>query len=58
MSTALSIIEASSPGSDIAFRKELTIINNIVAECDKEIALMHEVHDYVYGDDRYQMINR
>ncbi|MCV5744482.1 DNA modification methylase, partial [Escherichia coli] len=38
--------------------KEMNVIHDIVAECEKEIAFMHQVHDFVYGDERHNMINR
>ncbi|WP_275183456.1 DUF4942 domain-containing protein [Citrobacter freundii] len=58
MNTALSIIDAISPNTDIDYRQEMNVIHEIVAECEKEIAFMHQVHDFVYGDERHNMINR
>ncbi len=34
------------------------VIHEIVAECEKEIVFMNQVHDFVYGDERHNMINR
>lgn len=34
------------------------VIHEIVAECEKEIVFMNQVHDFVYGDERHSMINR
>ena len=56
MSTAVSILESSAGAVD--FRKEMNVIHDIVAECEKEIALMNQVHDFVYSHDRVSMINR
>ncbi len=36
----------------------MNVIHEIVAECEKEIAFMYQVHDFVYGDERHNMINR
>jgi hypothetical protein len=36
----------------------MNVIHDIVAECEKEIALMNQVHDFVYSHDRVSMINR
>lgn len=58
MNTALSIIDAITPNTDIDYRQEMNVIHEIVAECEKEIAFMHQVHDFVYGDERHNMINR
>ncbi|ENK3133359.1 DUF4942 domain-containing protein [Escherichia coli] len=58
MNTALSIIDAITPNTDIDYRQEMNVIHEIVAECEKEIAFMHQVHDFVYGDERHSMINR
>lgn len=58
MSTALSIVDDISLNTEIDYRQEMNVIHDIVAECEKEIAFMHQVHDYVYGDERHQMINR
>lgn len=58
MNTALSIIDAFTPNTDIDYRQEMNVIHEIVAECEKEIAFMHQVHDFVYGDERHNMINR
>lgn len=58
MNTALSIIDAITPNTDIDYRQEMNLIHEIVAECEKEIAFMHQVHDFVYGDERHNMINR
>jgi hypothetical protein len=58
MNTALSIIDAITPNTDIDYSKEMNVIHEIVAECEKEIAFMHQVHDFVYGDERHNMINR
>lgn len=56
MSTAISIIENTAGAVD--FRKEMNVIHNIVDECEREIALMNQVHDFVYSDERVSMINR
>ena len=53
MNTALSIIDAITPNTDIDYRQEMNVIQEIVAECEKEIACMHQVHDLVYGDERH-----
>lgn len=58
MNTALSIIDAFTPNTDIDYRQEMNVIHEIVVECEKEIAFMHQVHDFVYGDERHSMINR
>lgn len=47
-----------TPNTDIDYRQEMNVIHEIVAECEKEIAFMHQVHDFVYGDERHSMINR
>lgn len=57
MSTAISIIESNS-ASAVDFRKEMNVIHDIVGECEREIALMRQVHDFVYSGDRVSMINR
>lgn len=44
--------------STIDYRQEMNVIHEIVAECEKEIAFMYQVHDFVYGDERHNMINR
>ncbi|PLI49382.1 DNA modification methylase [Klebsiella pneumoniae] len=56
MSTAISIIENTANAVD--FRKEMNVIHDIVAECESEIALMNQVHDFVYSGSRVSMINR
>ncbi|HHT4259155.1 TPA: DUF4942 domain-containing protein [Klebsiella variicola] len=56
MSTELSVID-SAPGA-IDFRKEMGVIHDIVDECEREIALMNQVHDFVYSGERVSMINR
>lgn len=56
MSTAISIIENTASGVD--FRKEMNVIHDIVGECEREIALMNQVHDFVYSGERVSMINR
>ncbi|MBR7498503.1 DNA modification methylase, partial [Klebsiella pneumoniae] len=33
--------------------KEMNVIHAIVAECEKGIAFMHQVHDFTYGDERH-----
>lgn len=43
MNTALSIIDAITPNTDIDYRQEMNVIHEIVAECEKEIAFMHQV---------------
>ena len=58
MNTALSIIDAFTPNTDIDYRQEMNAIHEIVVECEKEIAFMYQVHDFVYGDERHNMINR
>ena len=58
MSYALSVIESSKPAGAIDLRTEMTVIHDIVAECDKEIAFMNQVYDFVYQGDRMGMINR
>ncbi|MCJ8406432.1 hypothetical protein MOO16_19185 [Escherichia coli] len=44
MNTALSIIDAFTPNTDIDYRQEMNVIHEIVVECEKEIAFMHQVH--------------
>ncbi|HAW7526303.1 TPA: hypothetical protein JLG99_004515 [Escherichia coli] len=44
MNTALSIIDAITPNTDIDYRQEMNVIHEIVAECEKEIAFMHQVN--------------
>lgn len=56
MSTAISIIENTAGAVD--FRKEMNVIHDIVDECEREIALMNQVHDFVYSGERVSMINR
>lgn len=56
MSTAISIIENTANAVD--FRKEMNVIHDIVGECEREIALMNQVHDFVYSGERVSMINR
>lgn len=56
MSTAISIIENTAGAVD--FRKEMNVIHDIVEECEREIALMNQVHDFVYSGERVSMINR
>ncbi|HBT4799495.1 TPA: DUF4942 domain-containing protein [Klebsiella pneumoniae] len=56
MSTAISIIENTASAVD--FRKEMNVIHDIVGECEREIALMNQVHDFVYSGERVSMINR
>lgn len=56
MSTAISIIEKTAGAVD--FRKEMNVIHDIVEECEREIALMNQVHDLVYSGERVSMINR
>lgn len=56
MSTAISIINNTAGAVD--FRKEMNVIHDIVAECESEIALMNQVHDFVYSGSRVSMINR
>ena len=58
MSTALSVLESFASNTGIDHSKEMNVIHDIVAECEKEIAFMHQVHDFVYGDERHNMINR
>ncbi|WP_373879304.1 hypothetical protein [Klebsiella variicola] len=58
MSTALSVLESFASNTGIDHSKEMNVIHEIVAECEKEIAFMHQVHDFVYGDERHNMINR
>ncbi|EHF2369861.1 DUF4942 domain-containing protein [Salmonella enterica subsp. enterica serovar Oranienburg] len=58
MNTDLSIVDTSSTNAHIEFRHEMGIIHEIVAECEKEIVFMNQVHDFVYGDERHNMINR
>lgn len=58
MSTALSVLESFASNTGIDHSKEMNFIHDIVAECEKEIAFMHQVHDFVYGDERHNMINR
>ncbi|WP_162816126.1 DUF4942 domain-containing protein [Escherichia coli] len=58
MNTALSIIDSITPDTGIDYRQEMNVIHEIVAECEKEIAFMNKVHDFVYGDERHNMINR
>ncbi|MEZ7000904.1 hypothetical protein [Klebsiella variicola] len=58
MSTALSVLESLASNTGIDHSKEMNVIHDIVAECEKEIAFMHQVHDFVYGDERHNMINR
>ncbi|EIQ6807646.1 hypothetical protein LVO26_004361 [Escherichia coli] len=58
MNTALSIIDSITPDTGIDYRQEMNVIHEIVAECEKEIAFMNKVHDFVYGDERHSMINR
>ncbi|HBL6736666.1 TPA: DUF4942 domain-containing protein [Klebsiella oxytoca] len=56
MSTAISIIENTANAVD--FRKEMNVIHDIVGECEREIAMMNQVHDFVYSGERVSMINR
>ncbi|MGK2894987.1 DUF4942 domain-containing protein [Klebsiella michiganensis] len=56
MSTVISIIENTAGAVD--FRKEMNVIHDIVEECEREIALMNQVHDFVYSGERVSMINR
>lgn len=56
MSTAISIIENTANAVD--FRREMNVIHDIVGECEREIALMNQVHDFVYSGERVSMINR
>ncbi|EIQ2385648.1 DUF4942 domain-containing protein [Salmonella enterica] len=58
MNTDLSIVDTSSTNAHIEFRHEMGVIHEIVAECEKEIVFMNQVHDFVYGDERHSMINR
>ncbi|ENR6171554.1 DUF4942 domain-containing protein [Salmonella enterica] len=58
MNTDLSIVDTSSTNAHIEFRHEMGVIHEIVAECEKEIVFMNQVHDFVYGDERHNMINR
>ncbi|MCE3771852.1 DUF4942 domain-containing protein [Escherichia coli] len=58
MNTALSIIDDANSNTAIDYRQEMNVIHEIVAECEKEIAFMYQVHDFVYGDERHNMINR
>ncbi|HBL8906946.1 TPA: hypothetical protein LTW67_004349 [Escherichia coli] len=58
MNTALSIIDDANSNTAIDYRQEMNVIHEIVAECEKEIAFMYQVHDLVYGDERHNMINR
>ncbi|BEA70632.1 hypothetical protein VEE34_45130 (plasmid) [Escherichia coli] len=58
MNTALSIIDDTNSNTAIDYRQEMNVIHEIVAECEKEIAFMYQVHDFVYGDERHNMINR
>jgi len=58
MTTALSIIDDTNSNTAIDYRQEMNVIHEIVAECEKEIAFMYQVHDFVYGDERHNMINR
>lgn len=58
MTTALSITDTFKTSSEVDYRKELNLIHKIVEECEREIAFMRQVHDYVYGDERHKMINR
>ena len=56
MSTAVATISSTTGAVD--FRKEMNVIHDIVAECENEISLMNQVHDFVYSSDRVSMINR
>ena len=58
MNTALSVLESFASNTGIDHSKEMNVIHAIVAECEKGIAFMHQVHDFVYGDERHNMINR
>ncbi|EHW2908386.1 DUF4942 domain-containing protein [Escherichia coli] len=58
MNTALSIMGDANSNTAIDYRQEMNVIHEIVAECEKEISFMYQVHDFVYGDERHNMINR
>lgn len=58
MNTALSIMDDASSNTAIDYRQEMNVIHEIVTECEKEISFMYQVHDFVYGDERHNMINR
>lgn len=58
VTTSLCVLDSVKTDTAIEFRSELTVINEIVAECENEIALMHTVYDFVYGTERHHMINR
>ncbi|WBM72969.1 DUF4942 domain-containing protein (plasmid) [Buttiauxella sp. WJP83] len=58
MNADLSTIDSINSNTDIDYRQEMNVIHEIVDECEKEIAFMHQVHDFVYGDKRHEMINR
>lgn len=47
MNTALSIIDAFTPNTDIDYRQEMNVIHEIVVECEKEIAFMHQVAPFI-----------
>ena len=53
MSAALSVLESLASNTGIDHSKEMNVIHDIVAECEKEIAFMHQVHDFTYGDERH-----
>ncbi|MER4653354.1 hypothetical protein J9B12_28585, partial [Klebsiella pneumoniae] len=53
MSTALSVLESFASNTAIDHSKEMNVIHAIVAECEKGIAFMHQVHDFTYGDERH-----
>ena len=58
MSNSLSIIESTSMAGAVDLRKEINVIHEIVEECDREIAQMNQVYNFVYSNDRVSMINR
>ncbi len=55
MNTALSIIDDANSNTAIDYRQEMNVIHEIVAECEKEIAFMYQVRDFVYGDERSRL---
>lgn len=42
MSAALSVLESFVSNTGIDHSKEMNVIHDIVAECEKEIAFMHQ----------------
>ncbi|VDA16209.1 hypothetical protein BANRA_05091 [Klebsiella pneumoniae] len=52
MSAALSVLESLASNTGIDHSKEMNVIHDIVAECERD-RVHAPVHDFTYGDERH-----